>query len=82
MIEVQVRVGGCIDQRWSQWFDDLTITHTDQGDTLLTGSVPDHAALYGLIARLRDLGLRLRSVSASERGQVMVGKPSEGCAQA
>jgi hypothetical protein len=59
---VQIRVKGQIDERWSDWFEGLTITHTDQDETLLTGEVADQAALYGLLAKLRDLGLSLVSV--------------------
>jgi len=63
MLQVEVRVKGQIDQRWSEWLDDLTITHTDQDETVLTGVIVDQAALYGLIAKLRDLGLPLSSVN-------------------
>jgi hypothetical protein len=59
---VEIRIEGRIDEQWSDWFEGLTITHTDQGDTLLTGEVADQAALYGLLAKLRDLGLSLVSV--------------------
>lgn len=59
---VEIRIKGRIDQQWSEWFEDLTITHTEQGETLLTGEVADQAALYGLLAKLRDLGLALLSV--------------------
>jgi hypothetical protein len=51
---------------WSDWFDDLTITHTDQDETILSGTVVDQAALYGLLAKLRDLGLPLLSVTRTE----------------
>ena len=63
---VEIRIKGHIDEHWSDWFDDLTITHTDQGETLLTGEVADQAALYGLLAKLRDLGLPLLSVNRIE----------------
>jgi hypothetical protein len=59
---VEIRIKGQIDERWSDWFEGLTITHSDQGETLLTGEVADQAALYGLLAKLRDLGLPLVSV--------------------
>jgi hypothetical protein len=58
----QIRVRGAIDPRWSGWFAALTITH-DAGDTLLAGPVADQAALYGLINRLRDLGVTLLAVA-------------------
>jgi len=63
MQQVEIRVRGQIDQRWSEWLEGLTITHTAEGETVLAGSIPDPSALYGLIARLRDLGLPLLSVN-------------------
>ena len=63
MKRVEIRVKGQIDEQWSEWFDDLTLTHTDQDETILSGPVSDQAALYGLIAKLRDLGLPLVSVN-------------------
>ena len=66
MQQIQIRVKGQIDERWSEWLDGLTITHTEEGDTVLTGSVLDQSALYGLIAKLRDLGLPLSAMSSVE----------------
>ena len=66
MQRVEIRVKGRIDEHWSDWFEGLTVTHTGESDTVLTGSVVDQAALYGLLTRLRDLGLTLLSVSSSE----------------
>jgi len=63
---VEIRVKGRIDEHWSEWFDGLTIAHSDPDETVLTGPVRDQAALYGLIAKLRNLGLSLRSVSCIE----------------
>jgi len=65
MQRVEIRVKGRIDEHWSDWFDDLTITHVDD-ETVLNGTVADEAALYGLLAKLRDLGLPLVSVQPSE----------------
>jgi hypothetical protein len=64
--QVEIRVKGCIDEHWSEWFDGLTIAHSDQDETVLAGLVPDQPAVYGLIAKLRNLGLSLRSVSCVE----------------
>jgi len=58
-------VKGQIDEHWSDWFEGLEITHTDQDETILTGDVVDQSALYGLIAKLRDLGLPLISVNST-----------------
>jgi hypothetical protein len=57
-----IRVKGILDKRWSDWFDDLTIAPQANGETLLTGPVRDQAALHGLLAKVRDLGLPLLSV--------------------
>ena len=64
MLQIQIRVKGQIDERWSEWLDGLTITHTGEGETVLTGEVLDQSALYGLIAKLRDLGLPLLAMDA------------------
>jgi len=58
----QLRVDGHIDDHWATWFDNLTLTHESDGTTTLRGSVPDQAALHGLLAKVRDLGVPLISV--------------------
>lgn len=60
---VEIRLQGHLDPRWANWFEGLTITQTEEGDTLLTGPVADQAALQGLLKKVRDLGLSLRSLS-------------------
>lgn len=64
MQQVEIRVKGRIDERWSEWLDGLTIRHTAQDETVLAGPLLDQAALYGLISKLRDLGLSLLTVSS------------------
>lgn len=66
MENIEIRVKGHIDESWSEWFGSLDITHTDQDETILTGPIADQAALYGLLSKLRDLGLSLVSVNPSE----------------
>jgi len=66
MQQVEICVKGRIDERWLEWLGDVTITYSDRGETLLTGSVVDQSALYGLVAKLRDLGLPLVSVNPVE----------------
>ena len=58
----QIRVTGHLGAQWTDWFEGLTITLEEDGDTLLTGPVVDQAALYGLLKKVRDLGLPLVSV--------------------
>jgi hypothetical protein len=59
-------VHGILDQRWAEWFDGLTLTALPSGETQLSGPLPDQAALYGLLNRLRDLGLELTVVQSHE----------------
>ncbi|MBZ0275471.1 MAG: hypothetical protein K8I60_04975 [Anaerolineae bacterium] len=59
----QIRISGHLDAEWSDWFDGLTIRLESDGDTLLTGSVADQAALHGLLKKIRDLGMPLVSVN-------------------
>ncbi len=66
MQRIEIRIKGQIGQRWSGWFEGLIISHPGLGETILTGLVPDEAALYGIISRLRDLGLQLISLSSEE----------------
>lgn len=60
----EIRIGGHLDQRWSAWFNDLTLTLESDGTTKLCGLVADQAALYGLLTKVRDLGMVLVSVEA------------------
>jgi len=64
----QIRVKGHLDSLWTDWFEHLTITLEEDGDTLLTGPVVDQAALHGLLKKVRDLGLPLVSVGPVEAG--------------
>jgi hypothetical protein len=52
----EIRIKGHLDRQWTAWFEGMTITHTEYGETLLTGPVVDQAALYGLLRKVRDLG--------------------------
>lgn len=65
----QIRIKGHLSRQWTTWFEGLTITSEANGDTLLTGTVVDQAALYGLLKKVRDLGIPLVSVIRVEPGQ-------------
>lgn len=59
----EIRIRGHLDQRRFKAFEDLLIIHNTNGETIITGPIPDQAALYGLLNRLRDLGIPLLSVN-------------------
>jgi len=63
-----IRIKGQLDDKWADWFEGLTITLEEDGDTLLTGPVVDQAKLHGLLKKVRDLGMTLVSVNRVEPG--------------
>ena len=65
----EIRIKGHLDDKWADWFEGLTITREDNGETLLTGPVVDQAALHGVLRKVRDVGMPLLSVSRVEPGQ-------------
>ena len=64
----QIRLKGHLDDRWADWLGGLTITLEEDGDTLLSGPVVDQPALFGLLKKVRDLGLPLVSINCVEPG--------------
>ena len=58
----QIRIKGHLGREWADWFEGLTLTTLDNGETLLTGPVVDQAALHGVLRKVRDLGIPLLSV--------------------
>jgi len=64
----RIHIGGHLDPAWSTWFDGLTVTRANDGTTELTGPLADQAALFGLLAGLRDLGATLLLVERLEAG--------------
>jgi hypothetical protein len=68
-IVYQIRIKGHLGPQWKHWFEGLTITLEEDGVTLLSGPVVDQAALHGLLRKVRDLGMRLISVTSVEPGQ-------------
>ncbi len=63
---VEIRVKGCLDEHWVEWFNGFNIAHMKAAETVFTGEVRDQSELYGLIAKLRDLGVSLVAVKISE----------------
>ena len=59
----QIRIKGHLGDEWMDWFGGMTITLGENGDTLLTGPVADQAALFGLLRKVRDLGMQLVSIN-------------------
>jgi hypothetical protein len=68
----QIRLKGHLGREWADWFEGLTITALNNGETLLTGAVVDQAALYGLLRKVRDVGMPLLSVVCVKPGQAEV----------
>ncbi len=66
--QYEIRVKGELDARWQAWFEGMTITLGDD-ETIIRGTVADQAALHGLLARIRDLGLPLIAVNQIEAGR-------------
>ena len=64
MVAYEIRVKGHLDESWSEWFDGLTITNLDSGETVLRGEIVDQAALHGVLSKVRDLNLPLIAVSS------------------
>lgn len=58
----EIRLQGHLDDRWADWFEGMSITREDSGNTLLAGLVVDQSALHGLLRKVRDLGMPLISV--------------------
>jgi len=68
MLTIEIKVKGTINTVWEEWFREFKISHTEQGESILRGKVQDTAAMYGLMAKLRDLGLTILSIQTSGVG--------------
>jgi len=73
MLQVHIRIREQIDEGWADWLSGLTVSHTRDGETCLPGHVSDQSALYGLLAKLRDLGLSLAEVRREENDRARSG---------
>lgn len=60
----EIKIKGHLDPRWSEWFADLSLAHLEGDITLLSGQLPDQASLHGLLEKIRDLNLKLISVTS------------------
>ncbi len=81
MQRVEITVKKRIDFNWSEWFEGMTIQHTDRDETILCGTVVDQAALYGLLTKLRNLGLSLVSVNSTEVAGNEEAAPTKGACE-
>ncbi len=63
----EIMVKGHLDMRWSEWFTGMTLKQLEGDGTLISGVLPDQAALYGLLERIRDLNLTLISVTCADK---------------
>ena len=61
-VRYEIRVEGMLDEHWSAWFDGMQIISEHRGETVIAGPVTDQAALHGLLAKVRDLGVPLISL--------------------
>lgn len=64
----KIQLQGHLDSHWAVWFEPLTMSHEEDGTTVLMGPIPDQAALHGLLAKVRDLGIPLLAVVCVESG--------------
>ena len=65
----EIRIRGRLDEDWVEWFDEMTLAHTSEGQTVLTGPIPDQAALHGTLDKIRNLNLELISVTQVGAGR-------------
>jgi hypothetical protein len=66
----QIRIKGHLSQQWMDWFDGMTITLEEDGNTLLSGPVVDQSALHGILKKIRNLGMPLLSVNSDDTDQI------------
>jgi hypothetical protein len=70
----EILLQGQLNARWADWFEGMTITLDNDGNTILSGPLADQAALHGILKKVRDMGLTLLSVNSVEPGNKEVGK--------
>ena len=62
-LNYEIKVQGELDPVWEEWFEELTLTHDREGNTVLSGPIVDHTALHSILLKIRDLNLKLISVN-------------------
>ena len=77
--QYHIRLKGHLDDHWSAWFDNMTISNEANGEAVLRGPLPDQAALHGVLIKIRDLGLPLLAVTTvatdeTQNNHIMKGK--------
>lgn len=72
-VNYEIRIEGHLSGQWTDWFDGLTVSLEESGVTCLTGPVTDQAVLYGLLKKVRDLGMPLISVNRTKPGHPIIG---------
>ena len=77
MEQVAIIVKGYIDSSWSDWLGEMTINHTTEGNTHLSGQIRDQAALNGLLSQIFNLGFQLISVTSERINSTSAGKEDE-----
>jgi len=65
-INCEIKIKGRLEEHWSKWFEGLAFKHEDDGTTILSGPLPDQAALHSILLKIRDMNLTLISVTQSE----------------
>lgn len=73
----QIVIKGYLDSEWSDWFDGLSITLAENGETILSGPIVDQTALHGILIKIRDLGLPLLSLARVEADSNPLGRQVE-----
>ncbi len=73
MIRYEIRMKGHLDQRWSEWFDGMTITNEENGDAIISGPMVDQAALHSMLVKVFNLNLTLLAVSRVEPDTIRCG---------
>jgi len=66
MLRIEIRMKGCLDPNWAEWFEGLEMSRAVPGETIMMGEVVDQAALYGLLGKLRDLSVQILSITVGE----------------